>query len=65
MVQIPEYIVIEAWNAVDKDENSGFGVVLKAAKEYRKAGMTPFFILDKDKMNIICVAKETFGKVLH
>lgn len=65
MVEVPENIVIAAWEAVERDENSGFGIVLQAAKEYKAANMTPVFILDRVNMDIMCVAAETFGKKLH
>lgn len=64
-VIIPENIVYSAWEAVDKDENSGFAVVLQAAEEYKAADMTPLFLFDKDSMHIYCFASETFGKKLH
>jgi len=65
LIMVPENIVYAAWEAVDKDENSGFAIVLKAADEYRAADMTPLFVFDKGKMEIYCFASETFGKKLH
>lgn len=65
MVEVPEKIVIAAWEAMDRDDNSGFGIVLQAAREYKAADMTPVFILDRVNMDIMCVALETFGKKLH
>jgi hypothetical protein len=64
-VEIPEDIVIAAWEAVDCDEESGFGKVIRASLEYKSANMTPVFILNQYTMEIYCVAKETFGKKLH
>lgn len=65
MVQVPEHIVRSAWDAVDNEHDSGFGIVLRAADEYKAANMTPIFILDKQNMDIMVVAEETFGKLLH
>lgn len=65
LVIVPENIVYAAWEAVDKDENSGFAIVLKAADEYRAADMTPVFVFDKGSSQIYCFAEETFGKRLH
>ena len=65
LITVPESIVVEAWNAVDNEYDSGFGVVLRAAEEYKSANMTPFFILDQANMDIYCFAKETFGKKLN
>ena len=65
MVQVPEHIVRSAWDAVDNEKDSGFGIVLLAAEEFKAANMTPIFILDKTNMDIMVVAQETFGKLLH
>lgn len=63
--KVSEQVIYAAWESVDKDENSGFAVVLKAADEYRKADMTPMFIVDGETMQIYCFAEETFGKRLN
>lgn len=65
LVTVPESIVKAAWEAVEKDESSGFAIVLKAAEEFRAAEMTPVFVLDQTTMQIYCFAKETMGKKLH
>lgn len=65
LVEVPENIVKQAWNAIGNEEDSGFKVVLDAAKEYKSANMTPIFIFDTVAGDIYCVAKETFGKKLH
>ena len=65
LVQVPEDIVRMAAAAIPEDEESGLRTVLKAADEYKAADMTPIFILDQNKMDILVVAKETFGKRLH
>jgi hypothetical protein len=64
-IEVPESIVVDAWNAVDNDEQSGFKIVLDAAAKYKSANMTPVFIFDSVGGDIYCVAKETFGKKLH
>ena len=64
-VEVPEYIVRSAWEAIGFEETSGFATVLSAAEEFRAADMTPIFILDKTNMDIYCFAEETWGKKLH
>lgn len=64
-VQVPEYIVKEAWDAIGNEEDSGFAIVLRAANEYKAANMTPIFVLDKYNMDIYCFAQETWGKKLN
>lgn len=64
LVEVPEKIVIAAASFIPEDEPSGLREVLKAAEEYRAANMTPIFILDRSNMDILCAAKETFGKKL-
>lgn len=65
LVQVPEYIIQSAALSLSDDENNSFSRVLKAAEEYKEAGMTPVFVLDKERMDIYCFAEETFGKKLH
>lgn len=65
LIVVSEKIVKEAWEAIDKEPDSGFAIVLQAAEEYKAANMTPMFILDQRNMDIYCFAKETFGKKLH
>lgn len=65
LVEVPEHIVLAAAEAIPEDDNSSFRIVLRAADEYKAANMTPVFILDRRNMDIICVALETFGKILH
>jgi hypothetical protein len=64
-VEVPEQIVIAAWEAVDCNEESGFGKVIRASLEFKSANMTPVFILNRSNMEMYCVARETFGKKLH
>jgi|APCry1669192010_1035390.scaffolds.fasta_scaffold00377_3 hypothetical protein len=65
LIIVPENIVMDAWNAVDNEEDSGFKKVLDASAAYKDAGMTPIFIFDTKNGDIYCCAKETFGKKLH
>lgn len=65
LVQIPEKIVIAAYEASGQDEEGGFHKVLQAAESYREANMTPVFVLDQINMQIYCYATETLGKRLH
>lgn len=65
LVEVPERIVRMAASFIPEDEESGLRVVLQAADEYRAANLTPVFILDQYKMDILVVCRETFGKRLH
>lgn len=65
LVEVPENIVIAAASFIPEDEESGLRTVLKAAEEYRAANMTPMFVLDRVNMDILCAARETFGKKLN
>jgi len=65
LIHVPEQIIIDAWEAIGYEEDSGFKVVLDAAAVYKEAGMTPMFIFDSYNGNVYCLAKETFGKKLH
>jgi hypothetical protein len=65
LVEVPENVVIAAASFIPEDEESGLRTVLKVAEEYRAANMTPIFILDRRNMDILCTAKETFGKKLN
>ena len=47
------------------DQDSSFATLLTAARQFEDAGMTPMFLLDGKKMDMLCVAKETFQKKLH
>lgn len=64
---IPEHVMeASAESAISMGESdNSFSRMLLAAAEYKKAEMTPMFILDMQNMDVYCVAKETFGKKLH
>lgn len=64
---IPEEVMEESAalaTEIGESDNS-FSRMLIAAQEFKEAGMTPIFLLDSRKMDVIVVAKETFGKRLH
>lgn len=64
---IPEHIMeasAETATSMGESDNS-FSRMLLLAEEYKKAEMTPMFVLDVKNMDVYCVAKETFGKKLH
>jgi hypothetical protein len=66
IIQIPEAFIIESASILEKeDANNVFIQILNASNEYKKAGMTPIFLLDRSNMNIRLIAAETFGKYLH
>lgn len=64
---IPEEVMEEsAALAIEMGESdNSFSRMLLAAQEFKDADMTPIFLLDSRKMDVIVVAKETFGKRLH
>lgn len=64
-VIVPESIVEDAAAACSDDEHNSFRKVLRAAEEFKKAEMTPIFILDIERMDLIVVTKETFQKKLN
>ena len=64
---IPEKIIresAEACNEVGEYDNN-FSYLLIKADQFKNANMTPVFLLDPYQMDMLCVAKETFGKKLH
>lgn len=65
LVEIPENIVMASASFMEDEPDNNFKKILEAASEYKKADMTPVYILDKDTMNIYVVALETFGKKLN
>lgn len=65
LIEVPEKIIMEAWDAIGNEEDSGFKIVLDAAAVYKSANMTPFFIFDSYNGDVYCYAKETFGKKLN
>ena len=64
-ITIPEDAVKEAANICSDDEQNSFLKVWNAGQGYKSAGMTPIYLLDQSVMQLIVVAKETFGKKLN
>lgn len=64
-VIIPEHVVESAAAAIADDPNNSFYTILRGGQEFKDAGMTPIYILDRDNMNVQVVAEETFGKKLN
>ena len=64
---IPREIVVESASIAAQmgDQDSSFATLLTAARQFEDAGMTPMFLLDGKKMDMLCVARETFQKKLH
>jgi len=64
---IPREVIVESASMAAQmgDKESSFAVLLAAAEQFEDAGCTPIFLLDGVKMDMLCVAKETFGKKLH
>ncbi len=64
---IPEHIMeasADMETEMGRSDNT-FSRMLVVAKEFKDAGMTPVFLLDVKKMDVLCIAKETWGKKLH
>lgn len=64
-VIVPEITVKESASLISDDPNNAFALALKNAKIYRKADMTPVYILDQTTMILKTVAAETWGRKLH
>lgn len=64
---IPEHVMEASAEALigSGESDNSFSRMLLLAEEYKKAEMTPMFVLDMKNMDVYCVAKETFGKKLH
>lgn len=64
-IMLPESMIIEAAASCRDDPENGFQKCLEAAEDFRKAGLTPLYILDPYYMDLVVVAKETFRKPLN
>jgi len=64
-ILIPEHVVEDAAAAITDDEDNSFARLLKAANEYRDAGLTPLFMIDPNYKDLVVICRETFGKKLH
>lgn len=62
---VPESKVQEAADELLDDPTNSFARLLKAGAEFKEAGLTPIYLLEKDVMDLYVIAKETFGKKLH
>lgn len=64
---IPEHIMQASAETLigSGESDNSFSRMLLLAEEYKKAEMTPMFVLDVKNMDVYVVAKETFGKKLH
>ena len=64
---IPREVIVESASIAAQmgDQDSSFATLLSAAQQFENAGMTPIFLLDGKKMDMLCVARETFQKKLH
>lgn len=64
---IPERIMrLSAQTATEMGESdNSFNRMLAASEQFKSAGLTPLFLLDTVTMDVICVARETFGKKLN
>lgn len=64
-IVIPEHVVQEAADAIPDDEDNSFLRVLRAGSEFRKAGLTPVYVLDPNYKDLVVIAQEIYGKKLH
>ena len=64
-IVISEHVVQEAADAIADDEENNFLKILKAGSEFRKAGLTPIYVLDPNFKDLVVIAKEIYGKKLH
>ena len=64
---IPEHIMQASAETLigSGESDNSFSRMLLLAEEYKKAEMTPMFVLDVNNMDVYVVAKETFGKKLN
>lgn len=64
---VPERVIIDANEAcvvIGEEENS-FGKLLEQGQIYRKAGLTPLYVLNEDNVSLIVTAKELINYQLH
>ena len=64
---IPESVIRESADVCNEigEYDNNFSLLLSTAAQFKTANMTPIFLLDPQHMDMLCVAKETFGKKLH
>ena len=66
IVQVPESFIMQSATVLEKqNSNNIFIQILQASDEFKKAGMTPIYLLDKSNMSIRLITAETYGKALH
>jgi hypothetical protein len=64
-VIVSQSIIEKSAEACADDPNNGFLKCLRAAAEFKEAGLTPMFIFDPYNMDLLVVAKETYNKPLN
>ena len=64
---VPERIIQDSAFVALKEgeEDNSFMRLLEAAQDFRKADLTPVYVLDIHTMDVFVVAKETYKKRLH
>jgi hypothetical protein len=64
---VPEKIIVDANEAcvVIGEEDNSFGRLLEQGQEYRKAGLTPLYVLNEDNVSMTVTAKELVNYQLH
>ena len=65
VISIPEDTVKEAADLCADDKDNSFFRVWTTGQEYKSAGLTPVYLLNKEKMQLYVIAAETYGKKLH
>jgi len=64
-ITIPEDVVEQAASICGDDPDNSFFKIWNTGQGFKSAGMTPVYLLDQLKMQLVVVAQETFGKKLH
>lgn len=62
---VPEDIVEDAASFMPEDADNSFSRVLSAGNEFKAAGLEPIYLLDKVKMQLFVVTKESLQKKFH
>jgi len=65
VISIPEDTVKEAADLCADDKDNSFFRVWTTGQEYKSAGLTPVYLLNREKMQLYVIAAEIYGKKLH
>ena len=66
IVQLPESFIMNSALYLEKqNSNNIFSQILQASDQFKKAGMTPIYLLDKSNMSIRLITLEQWGQTIH